>query len=490
MVAYGGEAAAATPTMSAQQTSETAVLGLVLSSGRVPPVAELLKPEDFASEPHRLIYGAIRSLSAAGRSTDLVLVQAELERRGHLSRAGGATYLAALLDLLPDPDALQDHVGEVREAAARRTLLADLEVRRRQLASGAPLEDVRNDLRIALTRASDQAVEDLPAVSLAVALAEPKPEIDFLLEPLLPAGGLGLLAAEGGRGKTTFLIQLFLHLAAGRDFLGFRVPAAVPVLYFLAEGARHVFLERTRVAAARLGLELEGLPFFVPDSKSPPAIGSHLRRLISSSEARVVALDTIGLFHDGDENSASDLKSKVIKPLGEIGRDTGAAFIAVHHQGKPNDQRNGRHSIRGTSALVDDVDLVLRLEAPSGERDPLRELVFDKVRHGAIPTPIPLNFDFSFATFTQADADELREAKDASSSTRSHERISEARDRIVKVLRREPEGRSAGDLQKITGIRRQDVFDALAALRADSLAFPEGSGPRLRWKLAMAGRTA
>ena len=55
---------------------------------------------------------------------------------------------------------------------------------------------------------------------------------------------LTLLGALGGHGKTTFFIDLALHLAASVDYAPFTVPRPVSVLMIENEGPEELFAEK------------------------------------------------------------------------------------------------------------------------------------------------------------------------------------------------------------------------------------------------------
>jgi hypothetical protein len=67
---------------------------------------------------------------------------------------------------------------------------------------------------------------------------------------------LTLLGALGGHGKTTFFIDLALHLAAGVDYSPFTVPRPVSVLMIENEGPEELFAEKLEARLAAFPHEL------------------------------------------------------------------------------------------------------------------------------------------------------------------------------------------------------------------------------------------
>jgi RecA-family ATPase len=353
------------------------------------------------------------------------------------------------------------------------------------------LLDADPDLAAGLAETDDAGTSpaSLP-VRIADAFDEPVPDIAWIAEGFLPTGALVLLAAYGGIGKTTLLVQLCASLAAGRDFLDFHVPQAIPTLYLIAEGARHVFIDRVRVALARLGLDATGLPLWISPRELMPEIGPTLDIYIEKTGARLIVLDTIGLFHDGDENSASDFKAKVVKPLREIMGRRDVSFVLVTHEVKPNAERKGRHRVRGTSALVDDSDVAIRLEAPEGDRATPRLLVFEKVRTGASIEPIPLEFVPAFALFERVGEDAMRERQQERTAETDVRRLKDLEAQVVRYLKRDPDGLTKAELTAELHPRRVDLVRVLDKLRDESRAFPDRDpkGRAMRWRLSAAPR--
>lgn len=342
-------------------------------------------------------------------------------------------------------------------------------------------EERAAEARRDLAEVIGEAGEDIRPVQIGLALAEPKPEESWVINGLLPVKGIALLAAEGGVGKSTLAAQLCAGLSAGRGFFGFDAGTAIPTLFLEAEGSRERFIERIGVALAHLQIPVEDLPLFIQPKAWRPSLNGTTADTIRVCGARLVILDTIGLFERFDENSATDFKALVINPLRKLGDETGAAFLLIHHQGKPNEMRKGRHKIRGTSAFVDDVDVAMRLEAPDGDKAAFRRLCFDKIRHGSPQEDIALEYDFESATFRLADPTE-REAQEAEERAgHDRERAAKLREAVLSELKREP--LSANDLPGIVKGRRQDIMAALRSLADEKLIYHEAQGRKRVWRV-------
>ena len=240
-----------------------------------------------------------------------------------------------------------------------------------------------------------------PLVALKDALEEVDPEPDWIIESLLPAGGTAVLSAPGGTGKSTLLVQILATLATGAEVFGFNVPKARRCAFLQCEGSRRIFKNRVQVAVGNLGYDV-GLPLLIPSKTfTPPLfVSPEFETLLLGEKAEVCVCDTVGYFFDGDENSNSDVKRLVMRPLSAMGGRTQIATILVHHYGKPSEFRTGRHKTRGASAWIDDVDLAMRLEELEGGGKQDLVLHFDKIKHGPPRDPIRLHYEPSQAMFT------------------------------------------------------------------------------------------
>jgi replicative DNA helicase len=104
---------------------EEAVLGAILQSPKAFEAVEQtgLKESDFYRESHQTIYRAVLSVAERDGKVDELTVSTELERQGHLQRAGGTVGLYTLTQRVPAIANAQAYANEVIEQARRRFLV-------------------------------------------------------------------------------------------------------------------------------------------------------------------------------------------------------------------------------------------------------------------------------------------------------------------------------------------------------------------------------
>ena len=86
---------------------------------------------------------------------------------------------------------------------------------------------------------------------------ESRPPADLIAPRVLVHGETAILGGPAKSGKTDFLISWLIHLAAGEEFLGFKPPRPLNVVYLQAEGRYPYF--RERIQLSRLDDLLQGV---------------------------------------------------------------------------------------------------------------------------------------------------------------------------------------------------------------------------------------
>lgn len=200
-------------------------------------------------------------------------------------------------------------------------------------------------------------------VKLFSEIAE-SPDPEWLIEDLIPAGGLVLMCARYGQGKTFLGLDASLAIARGSRWNGLEVQQGA-AFYVAAEGQLSM---RVRAYQKHHGLEGSVLPFaaiqeaidlFHPNADLEPLIAAAKAFAASTGQPlRLITLDTLAwVMAGGDENAGKDI-SALLANLARLQRETGAAILLIHHFGK--DESRGA---RGHSSLVAAVDTSLEISS-------------------------------------------------------------------------------------------------------------------------------
>lgn len=206
------------------QEAEQAVVGSILIDPRVlPDVMADLSPRDFGFEVNRVIYQAALNLHTVGKSIDPVLILDETRRMGsEVPRQ----YLLELMDITPTAANVKEYIPIVREQALRRGVAALVtEVQTRANAGEDPhklLADLLTGGNALEQEGTDRAL--LGPFDLAMRWMDHRLKIeknenfacvptgyrdlDLILGGGLVAGGMHVLAARPGMGKTTFALNI------------------------------------------------------------------------------------------------------------------------------------------------------------------------------------------------------------------------------------------------------------------------------------------
>jgi hypothetical protein len=344
--------------------AEQAVLGALLLGAPWSAVANLLKPASFSRPDHVLIFAAMRTLAAGGHRIDPVTVAEHLNRFDQLDDAGGLGYLGQLARDTPNTDNIRAYAQIVRERAFHRRLqeiVGD---------SGTPSADLVAQIQddIAQFKAHDGATNSMSV--LWYAALDGAVHQDQLVKGLIVAGSLFVIYGESNSGKTFWILDVALAIAAGKSWRGRRTMRGL-VVYVAGEGAASV---RSRVAAFRrehadVGT---GIPFCVVPQPVDFLSAASVDTLIGAiraaegkcgEKAVLVVVDTFArAIPGGNENDAQDV-GIAVAAADRLRAETGAAVGFIHHAGK--DPTKGA---RGSSALRAATDTEILIEGQTGTR--------------------------------------------------------------------------------------------------------------------------
>jgi hypothetical protein len=198
----------------------------------------------------------------------------------------------------------------------------------------------------------------------------PSRRFEWLVKNLIPAGSLGMIAAQPKTGKTFVATHLSLCIASGKPFFGRKIKRRCGVYYIAAEGSSGL-AQRFRTAQEHSPHKYDDkeCPILLDDrapslAKDPDVVAfvEHVKYGIQEAQERfgvplgLIVFDTFSRsFNVEDENSAGEI-SRLLKVLTRITQDTNAAVLIIHHHTK-----NGT-APRGSGVLTGDPDYVMSVK--------------------------------------------------------------------------------------------------------------------------------
>ncbi len=173
----------------------------------------------------------------------------------------------------------------------------------------------------------------------------------WLVDRLIPATSLVLLAAPPGSFKTWFALILADAISRGSDFIG-RGTLQAKVLYLDRENPLRVIGERRKILHLNEGNSFKIWGHWLADA--PPEIGDPRLLEIARHDRPLMIFDSFLRFHTAQENSATEM-ARIIGELRQF-TDAGATVLLLHHQAKSESSR-----YRGSTDILAGVDVAFAL---------------------------------------------------------------------------------------------------------------------------------
>lgn len=407
--------------------AEKAVLGGILVDGtRYLDAADLLTPDDWFRDAHRLIWIGLQRLAAASTAIDLLTLRSVLTVE-EFDRVGGAVYVASLTDGVPRASHVVHYAQQVRDAAMRRqveqaarTLIAEAQAG--DLTGEAMLErleGVAQSVRLHQpvtgavtpeTRAADtmRTLEAIPGKRRGVLSG--LREIDAMTFGFRPQQ-LVVLGARPSQGKTALALQLavaagevgpvlFCSLEMSAEQINLRELSMRSGVSHRALDSGHITTENGAAASRGMQALLDGnVHVFDRGGQTVAQIRQAARRLALTTKQPIalIVVDYIQLMRADPGTRAENRTLEVMQfsmGLKQIAKDMHCAVVALSQLSRESERRTDKRPIladlRDSGSIEQDADIVLLLHRPGVyERDPSdtrAEVLVAKQRNG--PTGI------------------------------------------------------------------------------------------------------
>ena len=425
--------------------AEQSVLGAILiEQSSIAKISDLLNPEDFYREAHRLIYRAAMSLFERGEAIDFITVVDLLRRENTLEQAGGIAYVTSLANGVPTAANITYHAKIVQEKSLLRRLIgAATEIASMGYAESEEVDRVLDSaeqkiLEVATRKASQdfQPIKEIIFSTLdkidemhkakggITGISTGFANLDKLTGGF-QRSDLILIAARPSMGKTAFVLNVAQHMAT-RDrksvvIFSLEMPKEQLAMRMMcAEG----LIDSQRFRTGAMSNEewsklvdaadrLSGSPMYIDDTANVTAIElrNKARRISKEFGLDCIIIDYLQLM-DGGAHSRIDNRqqqiSDISRSLKGLARELRVPVIALSQLSRGPESRTNRRpmlsDLRESGSLEQDADLVAFLYRddyynPESEKKNITELLIAKNRNGPTET-VELYFHKNFTRFT------------------------------------------------------------------------------------------
>lgn len=341
---------------------EKSLFDLILTGKTsVEEVLQWLEVEDFRSETHKLIYGAIIRLYARKESIDVLAVCCELKNTPRPNGEEWSSYITYIIETaLPCVEGnIEFHIQKIK-AASRCRKMSGLASQVYEAAISDNTEKVKHLIEKLIETQADIGSYNRLRPTSAKDLSDIPPPASLWGGFIYP-GCITQLNAEPGAGKSTLAYNLVGLGARGGEFLGIPFPKQIKTLYIDLESP--VWLQRQKILSI-CGYLPEN--FYLLDRCNFPRDINDLRSLVKTEKFDLVVLDTqsktLNLLDENDNSEANRMATL----LRNLVKESGVAVLLIHHTKKSNGGKKV-HKGRGASAIAGDVDIIANLETLDSE---------------------------------------------------------------------------------------------------------------------------
>jgi len=411
----------------AVEAEERLLCALMIDNSLLFDVLEILQPEDFYRPAHQKIFDAVVDLFEKSEPVDLITLTQALKQKGHLEKAGGASYLSRLIDTVPAAANARQYARIIHDKAALRRLIQKAGAITQRcyedmgsvdeiidFAESAIFEISENKTRQAFTPISKIILHNIDTLeerqdkrALITGVPSGFTRLDSLTAGFQKSD-LIILAARPSMGKTALALNIARHAAVEEN---------IPVAIFSLEMAKEQLSLRMLCSEASVdSMRLRGgffndeewnlitdaastlseAPLYIDDTPSISVleIRTKARRLKMDKGLELIIIDYLQLMQARRSSERRELEvSEISRALKALAKELNVPVIALSQLNRMLEQRSDKRpqlsDLRESGALEQDADVVAFIYRDEvynkDENNPRRgtaEILLKKQRNG------------------------------------------------------------------------------------------------------------
>lgn len=433
---------------------EEDVLGaLMLESGALEKVSDVLRPECFYKPEHQHLYRAILSLAITNKPIDMHTVTEQLRHEGKLEDAGGAYKIVLLTSKVFSAAHIEYHARIIMQKyLARELIRISTDIQQKAYDEKNDVDELMQEAESLLFGIAQQNLKkDAEQINPIIELARER--IKTVYEDREKVAGvksgfhsldkitsgwqnsdLIIIAARPAMGKTAFVLSMAKNMAV--DF-------KIPVAFFSLEMSNIQLVNRLIMNVCELDgdkmksgnleqIEMERLenritqlidaPIYVDDTPSLSVfeLRSKARRLVREHQISIIIIDYLQLMNASGVHTTNREQevSMISRSLKALAKELNIPIIALSQLNRGVENRSGVEGkrpqlsdLRESGAIEQDADIVCFIHRPeyykiteeNGESLlGLAEIIVAKHRNGATDL-VKLKFKNIYARFMNRD---------------------------------------------------------------------------------------
>lgn len=439
---------------------EEAVLGaLMLEKDALSAVIDILKPDCFYKDAHRLIFEVIHELFHKNQPIDILTVSQALKKNGNLEIVGGSFYISQLTSRIASAANIEYHARIILQKHIQRELIR---------ISGETIRDAYEDSKDVLEML-DKAESNLFEIAegnirrnyedMTSLVSKAMKEIEIAANQKegvtgVPSGfteldrvtagwqksDLIIIAARPGMGKTAFVLSVARNAAVkyGNPIAFFSLEmSSVQLVNRLISSETGITSDKIRKGRLesyeweQLNSKIKPLldaPLYIDDT---PALSvfelrAKCRRLVAEKKVSMIIIDYLQLMVAGGDSKIGNREqeiSTISRSLKAIAKELSVPIIALSQLSRAVETRGSSKKpqlsdLRESGAIEQDADMVLFIYRPEyyeldqdengNSTKGIAEISVAKNRNGAT-TSVNLKFIGSLTRFEDLDSYDFKD---------------------------------------------------------------------------------